>query len=372
MSDLFVSAFSPTLDSGRALRSYSVVRALAALGPVDLVYAAFGGEVAPEYRAIAGLTLHPCLPSRGPRRAVAYTRARTRGVPDGFARAVSPELAARAGELAAAPGRGRVVADGPTAAATLLPLAARRPVIYNAHNLESAYRRGAFAQGLGTPEQLRRFERRLLEAAAESWMVSEADVQGARALAPGALVRYVPNVVDVAAIAPVHHEHPGRRALFLADFTYAPNADALRFLLDEVLPRVWEQMPDARLVLAGRGLDGAPSTDPRVERLGFVPTPADAYAVADCALVPLLDGGGSPLKFVEALAYGLPVVATPVAAAGLEVREGEHYVGAEGAEAFAAAVTRVLRHGAPELSARGRELARRRYSIEALTETIAA
>jgi len=66
------------------------------------------------------------------------------------------------------------------------------------------------------------------------------------------------------------------------------------------------------------------------------------------------------------------VVATPVAAAGLEVREGEHYVGAEGAEAFAAAVTRVLCHGAPELAARGRELARRRYSIEALTETIAA
>ena len=39
-------------------------------------------------------------------------------------------------------------------------------------------------------------------------------------------------------------------------------------------------------------------------------------------MVPLREGGGSPLKFVEALAYGLPVVATPLAAAGLEIEAG--------------------------------------------------
>ena len=55
--------------------------------------------------------------------------------------------------------------------------------------------------------------------------------------------------------------------------------------------------------------------------------------------MPLLTGGGSPLKFVEALAYGLPVVATPHAAAGLEAaRAGEHYREADGPEAFADAL----------------------------------
>ncbi len=42
-----------------------------------------------------------------------------------------------------------------------------------------------------------------------------------------------------------------------------------------------------------------------------------AYAGARCAVVPLLQGGGTPLKLIEALAYGLPVIATPRAAAGL-------------------------------------------------------
>ena len=85
-------------------------------------------------------------------------------------------------------------------------------------------------------------------------------------------------------------------------------------------------------------------------------------------MVPLLTGGGSPLKFVEALAYGLPVVATPHAAAGLEAaRAGEHYLEADGPEAFADALADILEHGAPDLASRGRALAESNYSIEALT-----
>ena len=51
-----------------------------------------------------------------------------------------------------------------------------------------------------------------------------------------------------------------------------------------------------------------------METLGFVEDLRDAYAGARCAVVPLLQGGGTPLKLIEALAYGLPVIATPRAA----------------------------------------------------------
>jgi glycosyltransferase involved in cell wall biosynthesis len=97
---------------------------------------------------------------------------------------------------------------------------------------------------------------------------------------------------------------------------------------------------------------------------------ADAYAGVSVAVVPLLQGGGTPLKFVEALAYALPVLATPRAAAGLAARDGEHCLLAEGADAFAEALARVLRDGAPGLGERGRALAAERYSIEALTELL--
>ena len=125
----------------------------------------------------------------------------------------------------------------------------------------------------------------------------------------------------------------------MANFAYEPNRDGLRFLLEEVLPRVWDELPDAR---AGARRAPAWSSrsphDPRVEALGFVDDLRAPTRARACAVVPLLRGGGTPLKLVEALAYGLPVVATPRAVAGLDVRDGEHCLLADGADAFAAAL----------------------------------
>ncbi len=372
MRDLFVTTHTPLLGSGRALRTYGVARALAAHGGLDLLYARFEGD-APDaaFRAIPGIELHEVVPSRGPRRLLAIGAARRRGTPPTLARGVSRELAAEAARLADTYGRGRVIADGPVAAAALRRLMRAHPVIYNAHNFESGFRHElGGASGMGSERALRDFERGLLEGARESWMASEADVAAARELCPTARLRYVPNVVDVAAIAPVQPLQQERRAIFVANFAYEPNRNGLRFLLEEVFPRVWAQVPDAKLALVGAGLEG-PHFDPRVEALGFVEDLRVAYARASCAVVPLLQGGGTPLKLLEALAYGLPVVATPRAVAGLAVRDGEHCLLADGPEAFAGALVGVLREGAPELGRHGRELAAERYSIEALSELVA-
>jgi glycosyltransferase involved in cell wall biosynthesis len=378
--DLLVTTHTPVLGSGRALRTYGVARALATHGGLDLLYTRFEGD-APDaaFRAIPGIELHEVVPSRGARRLFAYGAARLRGTPGALARGLSPELAAEAARLADAPDRGRVIADGPVAAAALRRLGRARPVIYNAHNFESGFRhelggagRVGGANGMGSVRALRAFERGLLARAHESWMASEADVASARELRPTARLRYVPNVVDVAAIAPVRPLREERRAIFVANFAYEPNRNALRFLLGEVLPRVWAQLPDAQLTLVGPGLEGREDPyDPRVETLGFIEDLRAAYARACCAVVPLLQGGGTPLKLIEALAYGLPVIATPRAVAGLTVRDGEHCLIADGPEAFAGALIRVLREGAPELARRGRELAAERYSIEALSALVA-
>jgi glycosyltransferase involved in cell wall biosynthesis len=372
VSDLLVTTHTPVLGSGRAVRTYGIARALAAKGGLTLLYARFGApEPDAAFKAIPEVELVEVVPSRGLRRVLAYGAARLAGAPDGFARGVSPELASGAARLAAAAGRGRVIADGPIAAAALARLARRRPVIYNAHNLESGFRHDLHERGLGSRRRLRTFERRLLEGAAESWMVSEADMTAAGELCPGARLRYVPNVVDVAAIEPVSAVAPERCAIFVASFTYEPNRSGLRFLLEQVFPRVWAELPDARLMLVGAGLERPPSPDPRVEVLGFVEDLRVAYARARCALVPLVQGGGTALKFIEALAYGVPVIATPRAAGGLDVRDGEHCLLAEGGEAFAAALVRVLGDGAPDLGRRGRELAAARYSVQALSELLA-
>jgi glycosyltransferase involved in cell wall biosynthesis len=362
-----VSTLTPTLASGTGLRTYGVTAALARHHSVELAYVVFGADVpAPEYAGIPNVTTRPLRASRGPRRALEFARAVSRGVPVDLARGVSPALPdATDGGSAET----RVIADGPVAAAALLPVARRRELVYLAHNLESSGFRGESRRS-----ELERFERMVLRTFAESWMATRADEEGARALAGEPIAtRYVPNVVDTARIAPVAPSGAGR-LLFVADFAYAPNYEALGFLTREVLPAVWEHHPEVRLNAVGRGLppdaDGADiGTDPRIETPGFVEDLGGAYSAADIVLVPLLRGGGSPLKFVEGLAYGLPVVASAHAARLLEDGvAGRDFLVAADAPAFAAAIGALLDDPARAagLGAAGRALAVRSYSIDYL------
>ena len=372
MPDLFVTAHTPTLGVGRALRTYAIARALASHGPLDLLYVRFGAdEPSPEFRDHPGIRLHAVEPSRGVRRAWAYLRARSLGTPDQTARAVSYEVAARATSLAPPPGRGRIIADGMAMRMALRPLERRHPIIFNGHNLESAFQHKLGEERLAQSDALRRFERRIFAGSAETWMVSHVDVAGARELCPEAVVRYVPNVVDVSAVAAVARPARSGVVLLVADYTWVPNQQAVRFLLDEVMPALWATHPEARLAVVGRGLALPGEADARVDRLGFVDDLHAQYARAAAVVVPLLSGGGSPLKFVEALAHAVPVVATPLAARGLELSAGEHYLEAADGPAFARVLGEVLTHGAGAVAAAGRRLVEHEYSIEVLSRLLA-
>jgi glycosyltransferase involved in cell wall biosynthesis len=355
------------------MRTYGIARALAAYRPLDLLYVPFGPAKPDEaFRSIPGIELHEVRPSRGFRRAGAYATALISGVPPALARAVSFELGQAAAGLAGHPQRGRVIADGPTAAAALLGLASRRAVIYNAHNLESAFRHELEGTSAREHRMLEKFEARVLSRFAESWMVSDADLAGARRMCQNARLRYVPNVVDVSAIPPLQGAGEGSlRALFIASFSYEPNRVALTFLAEQIMPLVWSSLPQARLAVVGPGLEGPLPEDPRIELRGFVDDLRAEYGRACCAVVPLLQGGGSPLKLIEALAYGMPVVATPRAAAGLALHDGLDCVIADGAQQFASRLSSVLSDGAHEIGAAARKLAEQRYSIETLAGLLA-
>ncbi|MHB8060726.1 MAG: glycosyltransferase [Gaiellaceae bacterium] len=301
MTTLVVTPFTPNRRTGRGNRTVGIIRALALLDQVEVAYVEFGGgEPDPSLADDAAIELTKIPPTRGPRRALLYRKARAQGVPKDFASGLSRELLAT---LAEAKGRGfdRVVADGPIAASALLLLDTEQQIYYNAHNLESALRAQLGGWSRNALLRLVRFEHRLFEAAHESWLPSKRDLSGAAKLAPDAHLRLVPNVVDVASIEPVRASE-SQRALFVADFSYEPNSHSARFLIGEVMPKVWERLPQARLMLVGSGLVPEGELDPRIELRGFVGDLREVYATAGCALVPLLESGGSPLKLIEALA----------------------------------------------------------------------
>lgn len=371
MTSLVVTPYTPNTRTGRGNRTVGIIRALALLGRVEVTYVEFGGgEPDLSLTRDEAIELRKISPTRGLRRAFLYRRARAQGVPKNFASGLSRELLAALSKTRNKSFE-RVVADGPTAASSLLLLGEAQPIYYNAHNLESALRAQLGSWSRKDLDELTHFERRLLETAHESWLPSNRDLRGAAELAPDACLRLVPNVVDVASIAPVHASKR-QRAIFVADFSYEPNRNSAAFLIDEVMPRVWEQLPQARLMLVGSGPAPAGELDPRIEIHGFVDDLRAVYAAAGCALVPLLESGGSPLKLIEALAYGLPIVATPLAAGGVdELESGVNFLEGEGADGFSAAVVQALGGKSGGLAAAARKLAESEYSIEALSRRLA-
>jgi glycosyltransferase involved in cell wall biosynthesis len=181
----------------------------------------------------------------------------------------------------------------------------------------------------------------------------------------------IPNGVDVGYFRP----EPGAPAepatiVFFGTLDYFPNRDGLRHFLAEVWPRLAAALPRARLRILGPH----PTPDllarrgPRVDVPGCVDDLRPHLARASVVIVPLRVGGGTRLKILEAMAMGRPVVSTTIGAEGLEVRDGRELLVADGAEAFTAAVRRVLEDEplARSLGSEGRALVERRYGWTAI------
>jgi len=160
---------------------------------------------------------------------------------------------------------------------------------------------------------------------------------------------------------------PGSRSLLLvAAYAYGPNIISAEFLVKDVWPLVREACPDARLIVAGNKPERIPSfarMPAGVEFTGFVPDLAQLYRRTAIVCCPILSGGGTRIKILEASAYGKAIVSTVVGAEGLELRDGVEIILRDGARAFADACIELL--GDPPrreaLGRAAREAVARRY-----------
>jgi glycosyltransferase involved in cell wall biosynthesis len=122
---------------------------------------------------------------------------------------------------------------------------------------------------------------------------------------------------------------------------WPPTAAAMRKLVDVVWPEVRRRVPDARLVVAGRGTDRLGlSAEENVQCLGEIPSAAEFLRGLSVLLFPLERGSGMKVKVLEAIASGVPVVTTPAGAEGIAAGEG--VVIEEDDSALAAATAQLL------------------------------
>lgn len=197
----------------------------------------------------------------------------------------------------------------------------------------------------------------------------------------GTRLETVPLGMDLEAVrADWQPDRGGCRVLFVGSFAHGPNRSGARAFLEEAWPLIRAAIPGARLDLAGRGspeflatLGGADLWRGRgVAAHGYVDDLAPLFRACHVFAAHLTEGGGIKIKVLEALARGVPVVATPVAAEGIAA-DGEPVplVAAPGPP-FADAVLRVM--GDPGLAGGlaggGRRLIEERFGWGAIVERL--
>ncbi|ARS50982.1 glycosyl transferase [Ectopseudomonas mendocina] len=200
----------------------------------------------------------------------------------------------------------------------------------------------------------RRWERRVLAQAQQVVSVTEADAQVLSALSRQPS-QVVVNGVDCSHYASVSPDYHARRLLFIGNYEYPPNVDAVEWALDAVMPLLWQQCPDVRFVIAGFAMPAHwPErwNDPRIEWHGFVPDLRVLQRSVSIFFAPLRQGGGSKLKVLEAMAAALPVVTTAQGVSGLAVSDGVHYRRGEDPHGLSAALVSLL-HAPSEAQAVG-------------------
>jgi glycosyltransferase involved in cell wall biosynthesis len=161
-------------------------------------------------------------------------------------------------------------------------------------------------------------------------------------------VRVVPNGVDLEYFTPNFGPREPATIVFTGKMSYHANATAALHLVHHIMPRVWDHVPEAKIIIAGSAPTAAVCAlaerhAPRVEVTGRVPDLRPYLQSATVAVAPITYGAGMQNKVVEAMACGAPVVASPRAVSALAVQAGTDVLVAESPADFAAALVRALR-----------------------------
>ncbi len=154
--------------------------------------------------------------------------------------------------------------------------------------------------------------------------------------------------------------------LFCGTLSFPHNEEAIIYFCDKIFPLILKEIPNAKVSIVGKNpgpkifelgrRDG-------VDAVGPVPSMQPYYEKSAIAIVPLLNGAGTRIKILEAMAHKTPVVSTSIGAEGIDVAAEENILIGDTPEKFASGCVRLLksRELCRRISDSGYELVKRHY-----------
>jgi glycosyltransferase involved in cell wall biosynthesis len=229
--------------------------------------------------------------------------------------------------------------------------------------------------------RMKRYEGQVIHQFDHTMAVTEIDRQALSAAAISSLngakqslpaIPVIPIAVDTGQLRPVRRQPGSMDILTLGTLHYPPNADGIRWFMNEVFPLIQAQVPEVTLTIIGKNppkdfLDRASHEPQSIRITGYVPDLTPYLDKAALMVVPVRAGGGMRVRILEAFARAIPVVTTTIGLEGIDAQPGEEVLLANTPCDFSSSVVRLLQDEAlqAKLAANGRRLAETRYDWKA-------
>lgn len=213
----------------------------------------------------------------------------------------------------------------------------------------------------------RRLEAKWLGQFSQLLVASPCDADAVRSIIPSSTPLVYPNTIPARPVPDEAREH---EVVFSANLGYHPNIGAVRYFRKRVWPRLSKEWPELTWRLVGKNpavVAEYTGGDSRIRLSGPVNDAVKEIARAAVAVVPILAGSGTRVKILEAWAAATPVVSTTIGAEGLPAEPGRHLMVADRPEAFAQAVSALLRSEdlRRRIGGAGRQVFEREFTWEA-------
>lgn len=211
-------------------------------------------------------------------------------------------------------------------------------------------------------QRAQEMEKTILPQAQAIIVVSDVDAQTISGFVPDRPIVSIPIGIDPEIFFPPTAKREPETIVMTGIMNYPPNIDAAVWFVNNVWPAVITTRPQAQLRIVGKNPAPVVIALSKVSGVivtGRVPSIADELRRATIAVSPLRFGTGYKIKINEALACGIPLIASPVSLAGTGATPGTHCLSAETIEEWVTAINGLLTNPAQQsqLSRQGLSLA---------------
>lgn len=189
----------------------------------------------------------------------------------------------------------------------------------------------------------------------------------------------IPIAVDAQLLQPIKRQPNSHNIMTLGTLSYPPNADGIRWFLQEIFPLIQQQIPDVTLTVIGKNppadfVQMAEQSAGAIEVTGYVDDLTPYMEAAALMVVPVRAGSGMRVRLLEAFARAMPAVTTTIGLEGIDAKADKEILLADDPQSFAAATVNLLNDTdlQDRLAKNGRKLALARYDWRAVLKKMDA